>query len=140
MLSRIKLFFITFHKLLFTKEVVAYKDRFKFWQVFFYSSAVFGALLLVMGEIVNGGVFFVLSFWFFLKSFRYEMGKNKRSELTQAIQNRDVDYIKHILEKGSDANELDGFGNQPTTYAEKYGGRAKEEIVELLKQYGAKKD
>lgn len=124
-------------KIVFTREIVPYADRKRFWDLVFYGFAIAGAAFIFVGKIPIGLLLLIASFLFFNRAMRYDFHKKRRSELTRAIHNRDLSYIEYLLAKGTDANKVDGYGETPLAIAARSRGTQKEEIRRLLNRYGA---
>ena len=136
--NRLKEFIEIFSQLAFTKNLVSYADLNRFWESLFYISAICGAAFILAAKLPLGVLFVLCSFLCYRKSFRYEFGVNKKSELTSAIYYRDVKYLKHILENRSDPNQTDGFGHSPLLLAIQHGGNSAGKMIDLLVQHGAR--
>lgn len=121
----------------FSSRIVIYADRKRYWDLFVYLFAIAGAGLLFTGNIAIGTMSCIGSFLSFLKSVRYEFGNRKRSELTLAISNGDLHYIRYLLQGGCDPDAMDGYGDTPLVAAAKSNGKSQIETIELLLQFGA---
>ncbi len=137
-IRRLREFFEIFSQLVFTKNLISYTDLHKFWESLFYVSAICGAALILAAKLATGGLVILCSFLFYKKAFRYEFGNTKNSELTAAIYNQDVEYVKHVLENRSDPNKIDAFGHTPLILAIHHGGNETHKIIDLLVGHGAK--